>query len=298
MLAAMLPFVAAALFAQTDPQTQTTSTQPGPAAPAATSAGTAGIADLLVAPPRLIFEGRQRSGELSLVNIGARPATYRITLVNIEMVPNGNLKQLDTAGPREVLEKSLVRYSPRQVTLEPHVAQSVRLELRKPADLAEGEYRVHILFQGVPPADATRSSVDPADASSNEIKIALIPVYGVSIPIFIRHGSTQATASISDAKIETDEQGQRVLSMTLNRKGNRSVYGNITASLVTKGGKPQVIALLNGIAVYPEIDSRPVKLAIRMPDGSTLAHGTIHVTYTDAERDDHSLLADFDLAVP
>src|ERR1700737_1174027 len=45
----------------------------------APDAGGPGIGDLLVAPTRLIFEGRTRAAELTLINIGRQTATYRIS---------------------------------------------------------------------------------------------------------------------------------------------------------------------------------------------------------------------------
>ena len=46
---------------------------------------TGGIGDLLVAPTRVVFDGRKRSAELNLANIGQARATYRVSLVRMEM---------------------------------------------------------------------------------------------------------------------------------------------------------------------------------------------------------------------
>ena len=42
----------------------------------------------------------------------------------------------------------LVRYSPRQVELAPGEVQTVRIQIRKPEGLKDGEYHSHLVFQG------------------------------------------------------------------------------------------------------------------------------------------------------
>ena len=85
------------------------------ATPAKLASG--GPGDLLIAPGRLVFEGRTRTAALNLTNIGLQKATYRITD-----------KQLF----------SLFSYSPHEVVLEPQESQAVRFLVKKPADLPPG----------------------------------------------------------------------------------------------------------------------------------------------------------------
>ncbi|MCA1732968.1 MAG: hypothetical protein LC732_05130, partial [Acidobacteria bacterium] len=143
------------------------------------------VGDLLVAPTRLLFEGNRRSAEVTLVNIGPTAATYRISFIHLEMNEAGELVEIEEPPPGMKIAEPLVRFSPRQVRLEPNVAQTVRIQLRKPADLERGEYRSHMLFRAVPPPEEL--SVDPEDAPETGISIRLIPIYGVSIPLIIRH---------------------------------------------------------------------------------------------------------------
>src|SRR5205823_6329510 len=90
------------------------------AATAAQGQGSPG--DLLVAPTRVVLEGRQRTAEITLVNIGPATATYRISLVNLRMDKMGGTREVEasSAEPGERFANELVRFSPRQVTLVPH----------------------------------------------------------------------------------------------------------------------------------------------------------------------------------
>src|SRR3954451_4123156 len=159
-----------------------------------------GPGDLLVAPTRVVLEGRQRTAEITLVNVGSATATFRISLINLRMDVNGGTKEIETADaePGERFANDLIRFSPRQVTLEPHVAQTVRIQARKPADLAAGEYRSHLLFRAVPAAaPAVASPAEPA----TEVTIKLTAVYGVSIPVIVLQLETSTVVTLSDLEL-------------------------------------------------------------------------------------------------
>ena len=107
------------------------------------------------------------------------------------MTENGSLEEADEAKPGEQFADKLIRYSPRQITLEPGRTQTVRLLVRKPRDLAPGEYRSHLLFQSVPPADFG-TSVEAEGVEEGTISVQMIPTFAISIPIIIRHGDVSA----------------------------------------------------------------------------------------------------------
>jgi len=269
-----------------------------PNAPTAASSAT-GVGDLLVAPTRLILEGRTRTAELALVNIGDHPATFRISLTHMKMLESGDIKEIETPGPDEVLTDSLIRYSPRQVILDPHVVQTVRIQLRLPETLAAGEYRTHLLFRGVPSTDAV-APIDPKEKTEG-FRILLTPIYGVSIPIIIRHGDTTAAVTMSEPRLELSksESEPSVLHVKLNRTGTRSVYGNITVRFTPKGGgKEQVVGMANGVAVYTPLPARIANVVLRPPAGVTISAGTYRVTYMDAEQVGGGLLAEALLSAP
>jgi P pilus assembly chaperone PapD len=124
---------------------------------------------LLVAPVRLEFEGRTRSGTFKILNRDPVHVDYRISFAP--------LLEKDNGGDA----KDWVRFSPRRVRLGPGEHQTVRVVARKPSDLDPGEYTARILIQAIPPA--RRKSDEPTD----KIKINLDIVYGISIPIIIKH---------------------------------------------------------------------------------------------------------------
>src|SRR5687768_1896187 len=140
----------------------------------------AGIGDLLVAPTRLVLDGR-KGAEVILNNIGEEPATYRISVEFRRMTPDGGLVDVDEPSAEDKLAEEMIVYAPRRITLAPHQPQSVRVSARAPQGLPDGEYRVHLLFRAIPPARPV-SAAQPAETPKG-VSFALTPVYGVTIPV-------------------------------------------------------------------------------------------------------------------
>jgi hypothetical protein len=256
-----------------------------------------GPSDLLVAPTRVVFEGRLRTAEITLVNIGSATATYRISFVHLRMDEQGGTKEIETAGaePGERFADELIRYSPRQVTLAPNVAQTVRMQVRKPADLEPGEYRSHLLFRAVPSAAPDLETTRDATAFS----VQLTAIYGVSIPVIVRHGDTAAKATLSELEIAppSGADATPALRFRINRTGNQSIYGNLTVTFVPARGKPSVVGLANGVAIYTPNPLRRAAIPLRAPPGVVLKNGSLHLAYTKQEKGNETI-AEADLLVP
>jgi P pilus assembly chaperone PapD len=254
------------------------------------------LADLMLYPTRVVFEKNQRAAQLELINNGTEAATFRISLVNRRMSDAGDFSVIDTPLPGEQFADELLRYSPRQVTLVPGVGQVVRIMLRKPANLAPGEYRSHLQFDKLPEAKGA-SSIETSGADDKDIKIVLTALVGASIPVIVRHGETDANVRLSHLELQKPAENQApVLSLQIDRTGNRSVYGDLTVSFMPQGGAEQTIAKVGGIAVYTPNALRRAKLAL--PSGLTLAHGALRVTYRERPEAGGKLLAEATIVLP
>ena len=248
------------------------------------------IQDLLVTPTRILFEGNMPTTELALVNRSDKPHTYALSFVQCRMSETGEIKEInatDPPDPQEHFADSLVRFTPRRVILEPRQVQMVRMMLRKPADLAEGEYRSHLSFRLIP---STENAVKP-DSVSTGIQIKLIPIYGVTIPVIVRQGSLKATARLSALRF--DAKG---LHLTIEREGNRSTYGDLVVQW--KGtGKAVTVGQMNGVAVYTPNPKRTVSMALSPPKGVELRGGELTVRYIAKENDTEQLITEGKIAV-
>ena len=250
----------------------------GAAAPAS-----AGVGDLLVAPTRIVLDGR-RGTEIVLNNVGEEPATYRISVEFRRMTPEGNLVEEAEPTAQEKAAADMIVYAPRRVTLAPHEPQSIRIAARPPQGLPDGEYRVHLLFRAVPaPHPVTSAKGDNVKG----LHLQLIPIYGVTIPVIVRLGNLEAKAEISNVELEKKD-GKSEISLDLSRSGSRSTFGEV---LVLKPGVKNPIAIQKAVAVYTEVGTRKVTIPVDDSYKGDLA-GPVTVQYIETYRDGDEKIAE------
>lgn len=75
----------------------------------------AGVGDLLVAPTRIVLDGR-KGAEVILNNIGEEPATYRISVEFRRMTEQGGLEDVDQPTAADKAAEDMIVYAPRRVT--------------------------------------------------------------------------------------------------------------------------------------------------------------------------------------
>ncbi|WP_404295773.1 molecular chaperone [Halomonas sp.] len=254
------------------------------------------LAQLMIYPTRVVLEGNQRSAQLELINNGTETATYRISLVNRRMSDTGEFSDITAPLPGEQFADALLQYSPRQVTLEPGAGQAVRIMVRKPGDLATGEYRSHLLFAQQPDTSG-RSSIESGAAADGEIGVQLTALVGASVPVIVRHGATDANVALTQLELQRASSGAPLLALQMQRTGTQSAYGDLTVSFTPRSGAEQVIGRANGVAVYTPNPLRNARIALQPPSGLTLGNGTLRVTYREQAEDGGALLAEATLSL-
>lgn len=248
--------------------------------------------DLLVAPTRVVISGGGNA-EVVLSNIGEAPATYRISLELRRMDESGEFHDIAEADASddERLALGMVRYAPRRITLMPGQPQAVRLSIRPPDGLPDGEYRVHMGFRAVPTAEATDSPA-PQDQAAQGVSIKLTPIYGITIPVFLRKGILEAGAGIAGASL-LKLNGQNFLQVTLSRTGKRSVYGELTG----RTARGQEVFVLRGVAVYPEVTRRQVHVPLSAEQLAKL-NGPLNLEYRELPENGGALIAQATVNLP
>jgi hypothetical protein len=217
----------------------------------------AGVGDLLVAPTRIVLDGR-KGAEVILNNIGDEPATYRVSIEFRRMTEEGSLADVPEPTAQDKIAEDMIVYAPRRVTLVPHQPQSIRIAARAPQGLPDGEYRVHMLFRAIPPAIPVVPASASTDGPPKGLRFQLIPVYGVTIPVIVRLGNLQATAGIANVKLDT-AGGKPVVDLDLSRSGTRSTFGEVR---VLRAGVKNPIAIQRAVAVYKEIGVRHLSVPV------------------------------------
>jgi P pilus assembly chaperone PapD len=255
-------------------------------------------AELMLFPKRIVFEDKQRAAQVELVNNGTEPATYRISLKNRRMNESGALSVIDSPGPGDMFADSMLHFSPHEVRLEPGASQTIRVLLRKPEDLAPGEYRSHLQFDKQPEVTAA-NSIEGPKGKSKEIGISLTMLLGASIPVIVRHGEVSATVALSQMELQGAANGQpALLSVFLERAGNKSVYGDLEVFFTPQGGSEQTLAKANGVAVYVPTPRRRVELPLQLEHGVALKNGTLRVTLREREEAGGAMITETSRQIP
>lgn len=246
-------------------------------------------ASLAIAPTRVVFEGRERTASVGLINRGNETAVFRISFQQKRMTAEGKLEAIDKPEKNGPYADGMLRYSPRQITLPPGKTQVVRILLRKPPNLPEGEYRSHLLFREVP-SDASKS-INKSLSNKKNLSIRIIPVVGISIPVIIRQGKLTASTGLENLNLKLDPKNSNagILDLDITRSGNKSVFGDFTVYL-KQGTSKLVVGKANGVAVYPPLTRRKFKLAIQAPNGTSLRQGELEVVYAIPPADGDEVL--------
>jgi len=248
----------------------------------------AGVGDLLVAPTRIVLDGR-KGAEVILNNIGEEPATYRVSIEFRRMTEDGGLADVAQPTAQDKIAEDMIVYAPRRVTLVPHQPQSIRIAARAPQGLPDGEYRVHMLFRAIPPANPVVAASASTDDAPKGLHFQLIPVYGVTIPVIVRFGNLDATAGIANVKLDS-AAGKSAVDLDLSRSGKRSTFGEVR---VLKAGVKNPIAIQRAVAVYTEIGLRHLSIPLD-PGFQGDPRGPVTVQYVETSNEGSHVIAQTD----
>jgi fimbrial chaperone protein len=214
-------------------------------------------ADVMISPIYVIFEGRQRSAEVTLVNVTNTTNVYRLEWSLTRQKEDGSYETLDQLPEGAIDPRTFVRFAPRQVTLMPQARQLVRLQLQKPEDLPDGEYRIHLNFKRLPNDQELRTRKNQTQGMSLELRVTV----GVSMPVVIRHGDYKPNVQIADARFihrkkgNTNEYRDPELMVRVERAGLYGTYGRLRV-FWENDGKDTQIGTLNNFSVYADNPAR------------------------------------------
>lgn len=218
------------------------------------------LGGMAVSPTRVVLDAGGRGATLTLYNSGASAVTYRIDEVELGLDADGNYRQLAEDETASWAATPYLRYSPRQVTLQPGQRQSVRIIARAPRDLPAGELRSHLSVSSIPlvaPVTDTPEQADEAgDNRTVEVRVGL--EYRITVPVLLRTGNPQGGSTIAAATLDSSGS-QPALKVTLARTGGRSDYGVVRVF----DAADNEIGLLRGIAVLPPAPTRSVKVPLQ-----------------------------------
>lgn len=217
-------------------------------------------ANLMITPNRINFDARDRVQDVILINSGNVARTYRLSWRENIAVPEGGYKEITLDDPNVDALSPFVRFSPRQVTLQPGERQVVKLQLRKRANMDASEYRSHLLFTALPPEQET-SNQAPQPQDGMSFKLDLLMNYTIPVLYHPNAGKVMVNADFQEIKRRKDTSADFVFK--LSRAGDVSSYGRLEM-YANINGETKRIGLANNVSVFKELDHRMVR--VRVPE--------------------------------
>lgn len=228
---------------------------------------------LMVSPVRAIFTDRERYVSVNVSNPTQETIHYQISLVTLEKMKNGQMREVGTDSADNKMVKDMIRYSPRRSTIAPGSRQVVKLMVRKPADLKSGEYITHLKITPMSGEQGVRHSTGGGDASFARVDILV----AVSIPVIIQHA---VDVDVSPVSFRVAGGGD-FADVKLARRGDASGFGNVRLMYIPSGRSDPLreIGHLQGVALYKPDATRTVRVPLGNVSAKELQKGTVRVEF-------------------
>ena len=242
-------------------------------------------ANLIITPLQAVIEGRERMVQVVLVNNSDSISTYRLEWQQLKQVEGkgGYVELKDGEEGDQLYLKDFAVFSPRQVTLGPRERQTVRVAVRRPADLEEGEYRSHLNFRIIERKDPVP---EDAQLNQNELKVGARVLASYSIPAIYRKGEYDVNVTIGQPSFSINSRtGKMVVILPVSRSGKHGVIGTIEVFHKPNGGEETRIASVANANLFTDINQR----TFNIPSNLTgLSAGTLRVVFSKTEGHKHT----------
>lgn len=238
-------------------------------------------ANMLIMPTRVYFVDGERMKTLTVLNDGAEQAVFRIQMQYKRQLPEGGYESISAPLNPGYDPASWLVYSPRQVSLDGQAKQSIRLSLRRPAELPDGEYRVHMALDRT-----ARESIERRQGDAGKLSPQMFLNVGFAVPVIIRKGANDAKAEIKNysllpADVQAGDTRPRLM-VDITRSGKYSTVGEVAAYWTAAGSTEEVlVGQQKGIVIYPEVASRSIRVFLNQQ----IHGGKLRVVYTGSEVD-------------
>lgn len=200
---------------------------------------------------RIALDDQKRNTSLLVMNDGKLDSRCNIGFSHQQVQSDGSTKPVKAKKDIFNSADSMVRYSPRRVTINSLSSQTVRLSLKRQKNQKKGEYVSYLKL-----SCRVDNKVSPTEGNLVAAQIHY------NIPVVARVGKLSATANMSNAKMNDKNQ----LLFTMHRTGDRSLYGNTTVTDTSTG---KVIGRYNGVAMFLPVEQQQFEVNLtELPKGN------------------------------
>jgi P pilus assembly protein, chaperone PapD len=202
---------------------------------------------VLVAPTGIFIDSHTRGGSVELYNPGADPVEVSISTAFGYPVSDslGRITLYLDSAPDSTRPSAAawVDAYPRRLIMRPRERRTVRLFVRPPANLPDGEYWSRLIVDAKGGQVAVQSP-----ASSSGIQVGLALEVRTIVGVFYRKGRASTGVEMSGARARVSHDSLTVCAR-FTRQGSAAFLGAMHATLTDRTGK-QVASLSSPLAVY------------------------------------------------
>lgn len=225
-------------------------------------------ANLLVSPTRLVFEGKERTNNIILINTTGQTRSYRVEWLE-NTVDTYGIYSAIPANNVTFAASDFIRYSPRQVTLRPGERQTIKLMVRRNNNMKLPEYRSHLKFTALPSTDSGEKENGKNEGINFNIKVATSYV----VPIMLRVNSPDVNVELVDVGLDVQANKAAHFLVQLKKAGKSSAHGDINIYLKKENEQEKLVGTLRSINFFHEsneLNSRIRWLNYQGPESGTL----------------------------
>lgn len=241
------------------------------------------LASISVAPSQLFIDAKRKIGEVYITNTSSNMVDVAIEFKFGFPVFGEDGKVTIPLHERtyehpKTIAPFLYVY-PRRLTLYPGQTRTVRIVVRAPEGLSEGEYWARVVFNSEAKGDVQRE-----DEASGKVSSVVNIKYAIIIPVYYRVGSIYSDVDVLQVDATLRQDSLHVTSQ-LQRKGNGAYLGIRKVQLLNASGDVVYDAFFD-YALY-ESGTALDKIAMAgLPRGKY----TVRMTYTTVGRIDAMFL--------
>lgn len=239
--------------------------------------GHAATKQLLLTPVRAIFTDRQRSVAIHVNNSGQETISYKISLVTMRKDKDGQLREVQVETDEEKMIKDMIRLSPKRATIKSGERQIVKLMVRKPENLPEGEYQTRLRFS--PLASSPQSGSGGHKGTTVNVEMLV----SSTIPVVIQHGNVTPEVTPADLKVVPGRQKGSDLQaeLRLKRQGKGSAFGVVSLDYIPANNPKSLRRIGNqeGVVIYLPETERKIIVPLHDISRQELSSGKVRVSF-------------------
>lgn len=220
---------------------------------------------LFFTPSRVEMNAKDKVEVVNVTNLSSIARAYSISMEDLVMTEEGITKKVDGF---DYSARRMVRFVPRQFVLKPGERQSIRVMMRAPRDLPDGDFHSHMQFlENVSKRNEINADIEQEENTSIQAPLA----YSTLIPVIVSHGEVKTTISANSAKLITDSNGKKAVEIELTRQGNGQGRAFIDVAYVVDG-EEKTASPRSTTYIYRELDKRKKIMALQnsIPSGAVI----------------------------